>query len=300
MRKELRAELEYGKKLYPDLKENESMLSAILQAESDFYRDHPGLTEPVRLAWTAGAIRGRFLNDESLDLGTLALDLRSFQQLLAACTGALSEVNPASGEIMEEIKRYAESYFPVVVESVNKEDIRSLFDRMVKETSLERDLATFLFQFTVSSLFQRRLNSLLNELDTSPWRRGDCPVCEEKPHYGLLRKEDGAKMLECWLCGTRWRHTRVMCPFCGNLDHEKMGLFTAPESDSCRVHFCKSCSGYYKIFDLRKHQREDTALFILNMGTLSHDLLALKEGFSPGSGLEWIDQKELSSLNNQH
>ena len=167
---------------------------------------------------------------------------------------------------------------------------------MIKETVLEQDLATFLFPLMLSSLYRQYLQSSAEVLRTDLWEGGDCPLCGEKPHFGMLRPEDGAKQLECWLCGTRWVHTRIKCPFCNNEEQESLGYFTIEGNDICRVNFCKSCSHYYKIFDARKFQTDgDLILTVHNLATLDYDLKAREEGFTPGSGLEWVNEMEIAN-----
>ncbi len=296
---EMQEEISLGKKIYPDLNDAEEMLSAVLQAEKDFYRENTRAMEPVHFGWTGEGIKQKFKDDQHLEMDKLQVETGSFKNLLAALVETLVQVNPGLEEAAGELSECMERQLPVISEYTGLEEIKKLFNVLEKETSLERDLATFLFQVSLSSLFQRRLEYLLTELDTSMWRRGDCPVCSQKPHYGLIRKEDGAKVLECWLCGTRWQHMRVKCPFCDNENQEELGLFTAAKIAACRVHFCKSCNSYYKIFDLREYQKKEANLFVHQMATLSHDLLAQKEGFSPGSGLEWVSPIELG-VNNNH
>ena len=153
----------------------------------------------------------------------------------------------------------------------------------------------FLFSIALSSFYKQLLQSTAEVLQTDLWKEGNCPLCGEKPHYGLLRPEDGAKELECWLCGTKWVHTRIKCPFCSNQEQEELGYFTVENREICRINFCQQCCQYYKIVDARKFNTSgDIALAIHNLASLSHDLLARQEGFAPGSGLEWVNPKEIA------
>ncbi len=296
----LREEIDRCRMIYPDMKDAEEMIRLVLQAEKDFYRDYPRAMEPVHFGWSEEEIKEKFKDDQTLGMDRLEIETNSFKELLSYLAGALSGSNRELEGALEEMKERINFRLPVVSEYTTLEEAGMMFEDIEKETSLEQDLATFLFHFSLSSLFQRRMELLLSEIDTTMWRRGDCPVCGQKPHYGMLRKEDGAKIMECWLCGTRYQHMRVKCPFCDSENKDEIGLFTAANLKVCRVHFCKECNGYYKIFDLREYRGGEANLFVHHLATLSHDLLAQKEGFSPGSGLEWVSDIELSGQDHKH
>ena len=299
-REELREEIEWCCKLYPEFKEVKDILKAAFDAEAQFYRKNPEAVRPCSYGGTADQIKQRFIDDKSLGLVNTEIKSASFKELFSSLTGEISRTNPELKDAMEEADRYLSSAFPVIQEVSTRNQVFHLMDKTIENTSLKSDLATFLFHFTFSSLFQRTLKDLVGEVDTSPWRRGECPLCEAKPHYGQLRKEDGAKIMECWLCGTRWQHARVQCPGCQSKDQEQLGLFTVEGNELCRIHFCKECHGYYKIFDARRLEKKEIVQYVHHLATLSHDVLAAKEGFSPISGLEWINREEISGVDTKH
>ena len=204
------------------------------------------------------------------------------------------KVNPGLKQVVNQVVAKCEEYFSVLDDKVSLETVLEFNNLLVKETAMERDMATFLFSIVLSSIYRRQLESISEVLRTDLYEGGDCPLCGEKPHFGMLRAEDGAKQLECWLCGTRWVHTRVKCPYCSNEEREELGYFTVEGSDFCRVNYCRSCCRYYKIFDARTIGADgDLILAIQNLASLEYDFLARKEGFTPGSGLEWVNESEL-------
>jgi len=319
---ELKKEIELCQKLYPAFEEDSKVLKAVLDGESKFYQQNPKAVHPIHYSGTAEQIKRKFIDGHSLAMGGVEIKASSFKNLLLSIAGEMVNSLPEMKEGKKELEDYLSSAFPVgqekvstqaIVgniygylssdfpseqESLSKEQVLKLRDGFVENHSLGDDLATFIFHFTLTSLYRRTLEGLTGEVDTSPWRKGVCPVCEEKPHYGKIRKEDGAKILECWLCGTRWQHTRVQCPSCDYKEQEKLGFFTVEDKKVCRVHFCEECNGYYKIFDSRPLEKKEINLYVHHLATLTHDLLAAKEGFSPISGLEWINREELSGVNN--
>jgi len=79
-----------------------------------------------------------------------------------------------------------------------------------------------------------------------------CPVCQSLPQLAVLRPEgDGGKrLLLCSLCHTEWDFRRVLCPFCGETNHEKLPRYTVDDSPAIRVEACDTCHTYLKSVDL--------------------------------------------------
>ncbi len=223
------------------------------------------------------------------------LDAKLFKTLFELSCDEAVKTNSSLKSVIAEVKKLSDGYFNDFGQTVSLEKIRDFQLMLVKETAMETDMVTFLFSIVMSSLYRRQLENVSEVLRTDLYGGGDCPLCGEKPHYGMLRAEDGAKQLECWLCGTNWVHTRVKCPFCSNEEREELGYFTVEGSDICRVNYCRSCCRYYKIFDARKLGADrDLILAIHHLASLDYDFLAGKEGFKSGSGLEWVNESELS------
>ena len=118
---------------------------------------------------------------------------------------------------------------------------------------------------------------------------GTCPTCGASPHFGMLREEEGVRIFECWLCGSQWTFSRLQCPSCGEKKQEQLGYFITSTFPDCRVHFCKRCHAYIKIFDLRKRMLEKPVLWVLHLASLHCDDAAFLEGFKPVSRLQWHD-----------
>lgn len=283
------AEIELCERKYPSFAAMAGAVAAVLEAEREF-SGKPGYDgEGGAGAFSSEEMQERMKKDESLGLGTLEIEIPVLQALLAELARAVTQTDESLGKAAEELRVQLEVSWPRDRVTASVEEIRQAWEQAAQDRSVAVDLSTFLGVVTLASLFKRQAGSAVSALDTSAWRRGDCPVCEARPHFGVLRPEDGAKVLECWLCGTRWQHTRLQCPFCGNRETDSLGFFTLEQDKSCRLHFCEKCSSYYKLFDLRGQAEEDVTLLVQHMATLSIDYLALKEGFIPGSGLPWVE-----------
>ncbi|RJX17237.1 MAG: formate dehydrogenase accessory protein FdhE [Ammonifex sp.] len=108
------------------------------------------------------------------------------------------------------------------------------------------------------------------------WLRGICPVCGCHPCFSELAGESRARNLHCGVCGTRWRFSRIGCPFCeAHIEEQK--LFILEGSSKYRVYVCDNCKSYLKTVDTQLAQPED--LLLENIKTLFLDQLLINEGY---------------------
>jgi len=84
--------------------------------------------------------------------------------------------------------------------------------------------------------------------------RAGCPFCGEKPGAAVLRPEGegGKRWLVCSLCATEWEFRRLLCPSCGEEDHQKLPVYLAGEFPHVRVEACDSCHIYLKAIDMTR------------------------------------------------
>ncbi len=83
---------------------------------------------------------------------------------------------------------------------------------------------------------------------------GTCPACGDKPVTGVLRPEgEGARRsLVCSFCLTEWDFRRVICPMCGEEDHQRVPVYDAEEYPHIRLESCDTCRHYLLTVDLSK------------------------------------------------
>jgi len=81
-----------------------------------------------------------------------------------------------------------------------------------------------------------------------------CPFCGEKPVAAVLRPEGegGKRWLHCSLCATEWEFRRLLCPSCGQEDHQKLPVYAAEEFPHIRVEACDTCRVYLKAIDMTR------------------------------------------------
>jgi FdhE protein len=281
-------------KLYGNFQEGAVFIQAVFDALRDYYQEYPEKALPVNnLPLPVDEINDRMRSDQSLFFRP-DIDSALFCDLLNLACQQVLITNTSLKTIVSDLKEKIEVFRATAGSKTSLESAQKFRETLLSETEIENDLLTFLFTIVLSSIYRRQLEPITEVLRTDLYEGGDCPLCGERPHYGLLKPIDGAKQLECWLCGTKWVHARVKCPYCNNEEREELGFFTIDGEDLCRVHYCQACCRYYKIVDARQFNADgEIILAIHNLASLEYDLLAMKEGFSPGSGLEWVNEREL-------
>jgi len=141
------------------------------------------------------------------------------------------------------------------------------------------ELVAFFVRSVIKFFYVRYAESAGEKISFACWDRGECPVCGQKPRMAMLREEDGARILECGLCHTRWKFFRLACPECGNRDQESLGYFYVPRKESRRVYICNCCRSYLKTTVLKGLGREILP-DLENIATFYLDHLARKEGYN--------------------
>ena len=79
-----------------------------------------------------------------------------------------------------------------------------------------------------------------------------CPRCQSDPQLAVIRPEgDGGKRsLLCSFCQTEWEFRRILCPACGEENHEKLPRYSAEGIVAVRVEACDTCHTYLKSVDM--------------------------------------------------
>ena len=107
-----------------------------------------------------------------------------------------------------------------------------------------------------------------------------CPVCGARPQVAVLRPEgDGGKrFLVCSFCATEWEFRRILCPVCGEVDHQKLPRYSAEDFAAVRVEACDTCKYYLKSVDMTV---DGLAVPLVDeIATASLDIWAVEHGFN--------------------
>ncbi len=155
-------------------------------------------------------------------------------------------------------------------------------ERHMRGYSLDPSVLFMLLHISLAPFYWRAAGAMLRAADLDQVPRGDCPLCGSLPVMGLLRPEEGLRVLECSLCGTRWGFPRMMCPFCSTLDQGKLKYIFAEENDSQRVYLCDSCGKYIKVSSSPHDRDEEFVLPLEDLATAHLDLAAQERGYERG------------------
>lgn len=137
---------------------------------------------------------------------------------------------------------------------------------------------------------------LLNFSLLGSWRKAHCPVCGSNPDMAVLENhpdpseflvsKSGEVWHHCPTCLHRWRFVRVICPGCGNYEHEQLTRFSLPDAPNELFYACESCGRYLPCLDLvEKSSKTDFDLAAL--GLIHLDAAAQSKGYKPLSPAPW-------------
>jgi formate dehydrogenase accessory protein FdhE len=113
----------------------------------------------------------------------------------------------------------------------------------------------------------------------SGWSQGYCPVCGNWPVFAEICGVERARYLRCGGCGAAWRGHALSCGYCGEKDHEALGMLV-PEQGAvgAAIEICKRCRGYLKVFTrLRTVSPEQVLLD--DLASIELDLVAAERGY---------------------
>jgi FdhE protein len=122
--------------------------------------------------------------------------------------------------------------------------------RCLRELAIPHDAAIFLGRVVLEPRAEQVAKSWESGQQAVAGNR--CPICASLPQMAVIRQEgDGGKrLLLCALCHTEWDFRRVLCPACGEENHEKLPRFSAEDTPAVRVEACDTCGNYLKSVDL--------------------------------------------------
>jgi FdhE protein len=132
--------------------------------------------------------------------------------------------------------------------------------------------------FFARACLQPIAENLQSHLPADPnYAQNTCPACGGLPQAAVLRPEGdgGRRWLLCSFCLGDWLFRRVLCPWCGEDDKEKLPRYSADECAYVRVEGCDTCNRYLKVVDLTIDGRavplvDEVALAVLDLWAVEH------------------------------
>ena len=127
--------------------------------------------------------------------------------------------------------------------------IRELLERWLASTD-RPDGAAFFARVLLQPQAERLAQS--GQFGRQEVAGNKCPHCQSEPQLAVIRPEgDGGKrLLLCSLCQSEWEFRRILCPSCGEENHEKLPRYSAAGVVAVRVEACDTCKHYLKSIDM--------------------------------------------------
>ena len=113
------------------------------------------------------------------------------------------------------------------------------------------------------------------------WRERYCHVCGALPLLAEAVGLDRARQLRCGRCGAGWSTHVLLCPFCGEHDHAKLGSLVPDGAlgQICWVETCVTCHGYWKARAVLRGAPPEL-LLLDDARSLELDIAAQERGFT--------------------
>ncbi len=218
----------------------------------------------------------------------LKIDGTLFREILQSICNAIKRASPEAPESLlklsnaEEFKEENIGEFLQTIALFNKQQLeRYIVEKEIdKITELDSEIIAFVIFMSLSPFYSLNMKEVRKKVDFSLWRESYCPVCGQTAVIAKHRKEDGARVLECWLCHAEWVYPRLECPYCHNIDQKKLRFFYVTGDRARQVHVCEKCKRYLKTID-SKIMEKDAILEIEAIATGYLDELAKREGYTP-------------------
>lgn len=216
----------------------------------------------------------------------MEIDTKLFKELLRSVCGAINEISPEAPASLlalpeaDEFKEENIKKYLLEIALFSKQELEKFIEEieMDKKTGLNSEIVSFIILMSLSPFYSSNMREVRKKTDYSLWRQSYCPVCGQTAVIARHRNEDGARVLECWLCHAEWVFPRMECPYCSNKDQKKLRFFYVPGDKARQVHVCDNCKKYLKTID-NKLMETDVLLDIEAIATGYLDMLAKKEGY---------------------
>lgn len=218
----------------------------------------------------------------------IEIDSELFRKILQSVCKAIKEASPEAPVSLlrlSEAEVFNEENIQEFLRQIalyNKQELESFIEEkeIDKKTGLDSEIIAFVIFMSLSPFYSVNMKEVRGKVDFSSWRQSYCPVCGQTAVIAKHRNEDGARVLECWLCHAEWVYPRMECPYCNNNDQKKLRFFYVTGDKARQVHVCEQCKRYLKTID-SKIMEKDALLDIEAIATSYLDELAKKEGYKP-------------------
>lgn len=218
-----------------------------------------------------------------IETGEMAVDVALAEELMRELAEVLRKKSESSLENLDAFlsRELDGEGLRALIEAFLERDDEE-FLRLAEGYSLEPAVLYMLVHMTMAPFFWKAAGAMARKADLDQVPRGRCPVCGDLPIMGFLRSQDGLRVLECSLCGSRWGIPRIMCPFCMNIDQGKLKYIFVEGDDRKRAYLCEKCGRYLKVSTAPGERDEEFVIPLEDLATAHLDLAAEEKGYERG------------------
>ncbi|MDI6831424.1 MAG: formate dehydrogenase accessory protein FdhE [Actinomycetota bacterium] len=218
-----------------------------------------------------------------IETGEMAVDVALAEELMRELAEVLRKKSESSLENLDAFlsRELDGEGLRALIEAFLERDDEE-FLRLAEGYSLEPAVLYMLVHMTMAPFFWKAAGAIARKADLDQVPRGRCPVCGDLPIMGFLRSQDGLRVLECSLCGSRWGIPRIMCPFCMNVDQGKLKYIFVEGDDRKRAYLCEKCGRYLKVSTAPGERDEEFVIPLEDLATAHLDLAAEEKGYERG------------------
>ncbi len=281
---QLRERISWFRETRPGYTEMLDFYEALCEAQDEASQTLQVEPVPVDEILTVVKLREGFpiLRKESDFVVDVRASRNLFQSVVRLGPKAPAKLAEELGRIGEAVSRGALDPGIVLERHADAQFLHHTADRL----GLDGHILAFLVRASVGPSIRANVTRFRETITLDVWAKGYCPACGSHPRIAELKGEGGKRYVLCSYCGFEWRIPRLMCPFCGNQDHDSLHYFVAEEEESHRVDVCDRCHQYLKTVDSR-NLNYDLVLELEDLMTVHLDLAAMRKGFQRVSPVLW-------------
>ncbi len=277
------AEMEFYGKSKPELQGLFDLYLLLFSAENEYIQKIDVSVPELTDEQIAKRMELKIPVIETAKLGIKAED---FMGLLNQVAHIITAVNPEFKESIDEFLSHpdledkGDGELPVLIRKALAFDSQYL-THTAKMIPVNTELMFFMIYHTVNPFIEKAAYEYRDRLDYDRWHQPECPLCGHKPSMAMLRKEDGARILQCSTCRSWWPYPRARCAICMTTDQDKLEYFYSKDDKAHLVYVCNNCHKYIKTTDRRETDR-DIDPDVEDLATIELDFIAKDRGYAPG------------------
>lgn len=211
---------------------------------------------------------------------TLPTDGARVGRLLRRLSTLASAGGPAGSATLAGYRPSAEHALALLTAALRRD--RSGLAQLAAARGIDAAALTSIAELAVIPLLSAAAGALRSR--RAHWSYGYCPVCGAWPTLAERRGLERACVLRCGRCGADWPWEWLRCVFCGERNHDRLGLLVPAEArETRRAETCLRCRCYLKSLAVLQ-PAAPVELLVLDLDTVELDLAALDRGFARPDG----------------